>query len=173
MRAWNGVKHARPEIEQFQIDFGGIAEGTEAQRLPRRGRLDRRGIGRRRKTPRGCGHADQLFAVKFIGYPRRISEGIGDAVVDRGKAGGCGVTEITDLQGSGFAGEKREAVAGGVAGEIDEDVDFLGADQLGDRRIGETDDGVPGFRAGAEESVRESGCATSLKQENLKCCGSW
>ena len=63
--------------------------------------------------------------------------GIGEAVVDGGKTGGAGVREVGDLDGGGFAGEGQQAVAFHVHGEIDEDVDLVCADELGELVVAE------------------------------------
>src|SRR5437773_777453 len=77
------------------------------------------------------GEADQALGDPAIGA-RRVGDGVDDAVVDGGQAGGVGVADVGDLDWGSAAGEDGEAVAGGVASELDEDVHAVGADGLED-----------------------------------------
>ncbi len=92
------------------VDFGHRVEGAVA--------------------PEGVGEAEGFFDVHVVGI-RRVEVGVGDAVVDGGDAGRGGVAEPGDLEGGGLSREDAEAVSGHVEGEVDEDVDGIGADQVG------------------------------------------
>ena len=60
---------------------------------------------------------------------------VGEAVVDRGEAGGTLVGEPADLDGSRLAGEHEQAVLSHVHGEVDEDVDVVLAYEPGDLHV--------------------------------------
>ena len=60
-----------------------------------------------------------------------------EAVIHDGETRRVGTAEVGELNGSGFAGEDEEAVACGVAGQIDEDVDLIRADHVGKILIGD------------------------------------
>ena len=66
----------------------------------------------------------------------RVGDGVGEAVVDRGDAGGGGVAQEADLERGEARGQEREAVERGVAGEVDEEVGGVVADQRGEAGIG-------------------------------------
>ena len=78
-----------------------------------------------------------------IGIGHWIEVGVGEAVVDLREAGGAGVGEPGELEGGGFLGEDAEAVVGHVHGEVDEDVDVVGADLGGELVVGEVGDVEP------------------------------
>ena len=69
-------------------------------------------------------------------------EAVGDQVVHRRQAGGPDVADPAHLQRGRLAGEDQEPLAG-VAGQVEEDVDPVGADLLGERLIAE----CPAFAA--------------------------
>ena len=101
-------------------------------------------------------------------FIERVDQGVGDAVIDGGQAGGAGVSEPGDLHGCGFDGEEGQAVMGHVHGEIDEDVDLIGADFVGKLRIGKRADIVPdvgGFAKAVGDRVRagDAGVAVNLE----------
>jgi hypothetical protein len=76
--------------------------------------------------------------------------GVGEAIIDGGQAGGGAVGQPAELDGSGFAGEGEEGVTVHVHGEIDEDVDLVVADEIGELCVGETQHIAPGVNVGAE-----------------------
>src|SRR5215469_9775781 len=94
---------------------------------------------------------------------------VGEAVVDGGEAGGAGVAGEGGLDGGGFGldGEDAEAVARGVEGEVYENVNVIGCDQLSGLGVGEVVDVAPGgegAEAGGEVVVsRRVGVAVDLK----------
>lgn len=67
----------------------------------------------------------------------RGDDGVDDQVIDGVKAGGVEIAEPTEGDGRGLVGEGEQTVAGGVAGKIDEDVDFVARDAFGEFEIGE------------------------------------
>ena len=79
-----------------------------------------------------------------------IGDGIGQAVIDGGEPRGVGVAEIAHLHRRGLARENGETIVGGVPGEIDEDVDAVLADHVGDAIVGNVADHAPGAGGGAE-----------------------
>ncbi len=91
----------------------------------------------------GAREAVECFGVEVVGHAGGIDEGIGEAEVDGGKAGGAEVAEGGELERCGFPGEEGEAVVGGVTGEVDEDVDAVLADQVGSLRVSERGDVAP------------------------------
>ena len=88
----------------------------------------------------------------MLGRPIRRSRGsidlVGDQGVDRRQAGSPGITQVGDLHRRGLAGEDGEPVAGGVPGQVDEDVDLVATDEFLDLPIGERTDLSPvmGYR---------------------------
>ncbi len=82
--------------------------------------------------------------------PGGFEDRIADAVVHGGQAGGGGVGDVHDLEGRGFQGEDGEAVVLGMGGEVDEDVDAVGADEVGEGLVGHAVDVAPGRGVGLE-----------------------
>src|SRR4051794_35133659 len=86
---------------------------------------------RRRVTPitfaeRGC-----RFGVMAGMHPGWIEVEIAEPIVDRAQACRASVCEISDLNGRRFMRENQEPPAGGVSGEVDQDIDFVASNQLG------------------------------------------
>jgi hypothetical protein len=69
--------------------------------------------------------------------------GVGEEVVHRLQASGVAIAEVRDLYWGGFASEDQQAVVGGVAGEVHEDIDLVFADERGRLRVGEWEDVPP------------------------------
>ena len=59
------------------------------------------------RSTEGVGEAEEVFGVEGVGEAGGIEEGVGEAVVDGGHAGGGGVADVGDLDGGGLAGEER------------------------------------------------------------------
>lgn len=76
---------------------------------------------------RGQGHQllDELFLQR--GVARLIPQQ--EVIVDGVQPGGTGIADPARLHGSGLACEQRQAVVGGVAGKVDENIDAIGNDQ--------------------------------------------
>jgi hypothetical protein len=85
-----------------------------------------------------------LLGVVGIGGPSRVEVGIGEAVVDGGQAGGCGHAEHAHLDRRRLASEDEQAIVGGVEGEVDENIDPVGADPVGELKIAQAGDAAPG-----------------------------
>ena len=73
----------------------------------------------------------------------RIEVGIGEAIVHGAHAGGTGIGEPGDLDGGGFADVDQWAAVAHVHGEINEDVDFVGADCVANSSVGEEGNNTP------------------------------
>ena len=80
--------------------------------------------------------ADQLFRVERVGQARRIGQRVGDPIIHGRHAGGVLIAEISDLHRSRLAGEDQQPAPSHVAGQIDQDVDFVFAHQRGDLFVG-------------------------------------
>ena len=78
----------------------------------------------------GAREANERFGMKMFGSARGIGQIVDEPVIDLRHAGGVDVAKIADLDGGGSGAEGEEAIAGGVACEIDEDVDLVDADLL-------------------------------------------
>ena len=77
--------------------------------------------------------------MEFVAIAGRVGMDVGDAPVDFGQARGVRVTEIGGLHRGGLQREHPQPVPGGVPGQVDQDVDAVGADLL--RRFHVTDAG--------------------------------
>ena len=72
-----------------------------------------------------------------VGEVGRVGERVDESGVDAGEARGVGVAEPGDLEGRGRESEGGEAVAGEEAGEFDDDLDVVVADEAGEGGLGE------------------------------------
>ena len=68
---------------------------------------------------------------------------VGDPVVDRGDPGGVGVADVADLDRRRPARAGEQPAVAGVPGELDQDVDPVGANAGGERRVVELVDVDP------------------------------
>ena len=91
-----------------------------------------------------------MLGVVGVGFARGVEIGIGEAIVDGVEAGGGGQAEHGHLDGGRLAGEDEHAVVGGVQGEVDEDIDAVGADRLGELGIGQAGGVEPEVGEGLE-----------------------
>ena len=76
--------------------------------------------------------------------------GIGEAIVDGVHAAGAGVSEIRDLNWRGLAGEDEHAIVGHMEGQVDKDVDLVGAYEEGQIFVGQQVNVAPGAGLGAD-----------------------
>ena len=100
-------------------------------------------LGMRTVAGEGAREANERFGMKMFGSARGIGQIVDEPVIDLRHAGGVDVAKIADLDGGGSGAEGEEAIAGGVAGEIDEDVDLVDADLLRDLRVFQQRDVAP------------------------------
>ena len=77
----------------------------------------------------------------------RNRDTVGEQVVDAKDAGGAEKSEPRRLHRRGLPREDRQAVVSGVARELDQDLDAVGADQGCRRFVADVDDAVPGGEA--------------------------
>ena len=63
-------------------------------------------------------------------YARWILKFVCDSIVDRGSAGRVHVADPGSLHRSGFASETEHAIQTAMPGEVDENVDAVGANQI-------------------------------------------
>ena len=170
----DGLQDARPKSEKLGVDLGEGVEGAERDGLGGVAvELHGRGIVGRAVAEEGFGEADEFFGGAFVGAGggEGVGEGIGEAVIAGVEAGGGGITEIGHLDGRGLAGEGEEAVAGGVAGEVDEDVDLIIVDGAAKRRGRGGRFGAPVVVEGLEPAsggVREGNVGVA---EEFDLCG--
>ena len=94
-------------------------------------------------TDPAIGEANGFLAVINGWFVERIHVGIGDAVIHGVEACAAGVGEPRDLRGRWLAGEERHAIVSHVHGEIDQNVDPIVADFVGERGVAS----CPGHRA--------------------------
>jgi len=147
-RMGDGVQDAGPLGNQRVVHLGQVVEGAEDDMIAL-GRLDGRLSGQGGEAPGGAGKAEEFFGVKGFGAGR-VGFFVGEAPVDGVEAGGAGIAEISDLNGSGLERQDGEAAAGGVADQIDEDVDAVFGDEPGGLGVIEAEEGMPLVGAGAE-----------------------
>ena len=74
--------------------------------------------------------------------------GVGEAVIDCLQSSRAAIGEVAELDGGGFAGEGEEAVVTGVEGEVDQDIDLVAADLVGQIRVGESSGFAPDVGVG-------------------------
>ncbi len=96
-------------------------------RTIRRLRAHRGRFRRRPEAVEAVGQAHEALGMEAVRGARRVGEVVGDAEVDGPEAGGVGVAEPARLDRGGLAGEDAHAAVGRVAGQIDQDVDAVGA----------------------------------------------
>ncbi len=77
------------------------------------------------------------------GIVGRVGDRVGEQVVDGREAGGVRVAEIGDTDRYGLLGKQAQAMAGRVAGKVDQDVEPIAPDQFGNLFIIQAVDGSP------------------------------
>src|ERR1700722_6772827 len=97
----------------------------------------RRRAGKGMEAPCGIRETEKSFGIEVIGA-NRVGQNVGESPLDGAKASRARIADPGDLHRRGFAGEERQPVAGGVATEIDENVDAVAADLLGGARVIQT-----------------------------------
>ena len=95
-------------------------------------------------APETARHAQQPLPVAPLACVRRIGIRVGQAVVHGTHAGGIRIAEKGQLQRRRSARECEQAVAAGVAGQIDQDIDRILLDQACRLRVVESADVAPG-----------------------------
>ena len=108
-----------------------------------RQRCDRRHVLRWRVCERNAGQPDEALAEQRIGAFGR--QGIvGEECVHGGQPGAVAVPQqIGHLHGRRPPRERQQPVAGTVAREIDQNIDPVSADQLGQLRVAQADRAAP------------------------------
>ena len=144
-RGGHHLQHLRPQLQGRPGDLGELVEAAEGDEvaLPRRQRSDRGRFVGRLIGPEAVGKADRLLGVIGVAVARRIEIRIGQAIVDRRQSGRCRHPQHRHLNRRGLAGKDQHAVAGSVQRRIDEDVDPVGADSLGQLRVAQAHRIVP------------------------------
>ena len=74
--------------------------------------------------------------MPLVGLPFGIAPVVGEAVIHRREAGGSRVAKIGHLDRCGLARHHQQAVLAGVPGKVDQDVNAVDPDQLGNLLIG-------------------------------------
>jgi hypothetical protein len=158
-----------PELVGFLVEFAEVVEVAEGDAAGFAGGEAIDGdVGGGVVAPPGVGEVEDGFGGGEGGILGRFEPGVGEAVVDGGDAGGVGVAGVADLDGGGLAGVDEEAVAAHVLVEVDEDVDFVGADGVGDGFIGAFVDVAPDVGAlamaeGVEVGLGDVGVAEDFE----------
>ena len=138
----DGFEELGPEIE----DLGAhLCQGVEAceSELVLSAHLDLGAFDGRLVAPGAVGQAPEFFDAKFVGKSGGIDEGIGKAIVDGADARRIWIAEIGDLNRRRFSVEDAETISTGVTGEIDENVDLVGADPGGSVFVAFAEDLAP------------------------------
>src|ERR1700737_1626761 len=78
---------------------------------------------------------------------------VGEVVVHGAKSGGAGIAHPGDLDRCWLVGEGAQAIERAVAREIDENIDAMLLDELGQSRIREGGNQVPAFEVRAQPRV--------------------
>lgn len=169
-RGGQGAQNLGPECEDGGREFGEVVKAAEREGAGRGGGqgVDGRGVVVGAVAGERRGQADELFGVQRFGLADGIAHGVGEAVVDRGESGGIGITDPRGLHRRGAAREDEEAVVGGVAGEIDQDVERVAADEIGGSVVIEVGEVAPVFGVGAETRGETVGRADVGVTENLE-----
>src|SRR5262249_31403688 len=95
------------------------------------------------------GQAQHALAAASFGF-RGDVVAVGQQVVHGSQPGGADVAQPAQLHRGRLAGEHQQPVPGGVAGQIDEEVDVIGADLLGQALVAPAGHVVPGGGRGPE-----------------------
>ena len=174
-RVGDGPQDARPESEQLRVDLGQGVEGTERDGLGGVA-VEAHGLGvvGGAIAEEGFGETDEFFGGAFIGGAGGrlgIGEVIGETVIDGVEAGDRGITQVGHLDRRGLAGEGEEAVAGGVTGEVDEDVDLVFMDGACEAGMVEAGGLAPLVGEGLEAAGRGVGCWNVGVAKHLDLCG--
>ena len=121
-------------------------------------------------APEGVGEAEGFFGIEGVvaSFADGIQIGIAEAVIDRGETGGTGIGEPGDLDRGDFAGEDARAALGHVHGEVNEDVDAVFADELGELLIVEVGGVAPGVGVGTDALGDGVGVGDVRVEENFE-----
>ena len=112
----------------------------------------------RREAEEGLGQAPQVLHILRLRTGRR-GPGIGQHMVDLGHAGTGAIAQPGHLERRGPPREQRQAVVGGVAGEVDQDVDAVGVHARRRGRVVDAVDTMPGLATGADAPAQVIFCA--------------
>ncbi len=129
----------RPDLQHARIDLAEVVQAAEADESLLRGRqgTDRGSALLRIVAPEAVGKPERFLRVAAVEEPRRIEIRVGEAVVDCSQARRAGIAGKCDLHRRRLAGEYQQAVAGHVQGEVNEDVDAVLANPLGQGVVGQ------------------------------------
>ena len=127
-RGFRGNKR-HPEVEHSGVELREAEQRAKGDVAVLSGwqRSDGWGIGRKSKTTKTAGEAEQLLGEtsRLVG---RVGHRVGEVIIDRGQAGGVGIAKITDLQRRGTQGESLQAMMGRMTRQVDQNIDFVGLD---------------------------------------------
>ncbi len=146
---------ARRSFDQKRDDFGAelalAAEAGECEMsVGESGQRADGGRGFARLESGDGWQTEQLFGEEAVEFAGRQQEVVGEVVLHALHAACAEVTDPAALDGSGFAGESGETVTAGMAGEVNQDVDSVCANLVGEGVVGEADDLVPVLKVVAE-----------------------
>lgn len=152
-RVGNVSQEPGPRMTGLRGYLGEVVEAAEGD-VALRGGGRRDGLGgvmRELVTPIRP-ETERFFHERRFPVGRGIKVRVGKPVVDGFVAGGTAIGEVRDGQGRGLAAEHQHAVVFRVNGKVDEDVDLVGADQVGQLFVGKVGGVAPDVGVLAEHS---------------------
>ena len=159
-----------PDVVDLGVEFAEVVEVTEGDELVGEGRegIDfhfEHGV----EAPGSRGEAERDIGGGLRRGGGRFQMDVCDSVIDGGETGGAWVAGADgDLDGGGFTGVDGEVVAAHVLVEVNEDVDLVLADHVGDLGVGFAGGGLPMVGTLADAVGEKVGAVDVDVTENLK-----
>ena len=116
--------------------------------MSRERRWEHRAAGSGLEAEKTVRKPPEPFGVLAIGDAGRVRQRVGQPPADGGQPGGPRIAAVGDLNRRGPAGEGEQAIAGGMAGQIHEDIYPVFDDLSRQSRVGQVADVAPAHRAG-------------------------
>ncbi|HEX7055358.1 MAG TPA: hypothetical protein VF211_15655 [Burkholderiales bacterium] len=131
----DGAQRRRPQRERAAREFRqGVERAERDVAVALRGRAGgARPLVECAEAQERLGKPQQLLEVQRVVVAVRVP--VADPVVDERRAAGVGIAEVHHLERRRPRGERPQAAALGVAGEVDQDVDAVAADLLRERAV--------------------------------------
>ncbi len=135
-RRGNPLQHPRPQADGVVVDLVEVVEAAEGHMASgeRRERRDRVKLVGRREAEIAVGQPPHLFRKQLLLRVRR-HYGIGQDIIHGRQAGGTGIAEPGRRDRRRLAGEGTEPPVAGVAGKVDQHVDAVRDDHVGERVV--------------------------------------
>ncbi len=136
-RLGHAEQQAGPQGEGGVGDLGRIVERAEDHRAVGGGLAHRRRrrVRRRPIAQKAAGQPQQGLAGQRVGRAGRIGDLVDDTVIDGGQAGGVGVAEPGHLHRRRPQGERAHPIGRRMSGQVDQRVDVVGADPMGEFEV--------------------------------------